>query len=105
MSIEFIETTEFTKKALHYFDDEEFSNFQMHLILNPDVGDVIPGSGGLRKIRWAGKGKGKRGGVRIIHFRRRIKNEIWLLDIYAKNEMENISIDKLKILRGEVPND
>ena len=90
MRIEFIETTEFTKKAAHYLDDEEFNDFQLHLILNPHAGDLIPGSGGLRKVRWGGKGKGKRGGFRIIHFCRMVKNEIWLLDIYAKNEMENI---------------
>lgn len=105
MSIEFIETAEFTKKVIHYIDDAEFHDFQLYLMLNPNAGDLIPGSGGLRKVRWAGKGKGKRGGFRVIHFRRMMKGEIWLLDIYAKNEIENISLEKLKILHKEVPND
>lgn len=53
-------------KVFNYLDDEEFSDFQMRLMLDPDVGDVIPGSGGLRKVRWGGKGKGKRGGVELF---------------------------------------
>lgn len=101
--MEFIETLGFTNKVQDYLNDEELYDFQVHLILNPHAGDVIPGSNGLRKVRWNGKGKGKRGGLRVIYFNRLTNAEIWLLDIYAKNKKDNISLEKLKILRKEIP--
>ncbi len=55
--MQFIETLDFSKKIYKYFDEEELYDLQIYLMFNPDGGDVIPGSGGLRKVRWAGKGK------------------------------------------------
>ncbi len=63
---------------------------------------VIPGSGGMRKLRWAGKGHGKRGGLRVIYYWRDRKGEIWLLTLYAKNEAENIPLHVLRELRKEI---
>lgn len=83
--------------------DEEFSAFQQFLGKNPTVGDVIPRSGGLRKIRWLGKGKGKRGGLRIIYYYHLANGEIMLMTIYAKNEAEDLTAEQLKILRREIP--
>lgn len=60
---------------------------------------MIPGSGGLRKIRWAGKGRGKRGGVRVIYYYKNSEGQIWLLTIYAKNEDENIPVSILKKIK------
>lgn len=83
--------------------DEEFSAFQQFLGKNPTVGDVIPRSGGLRKIRWLGKGKGKRSGLRIIYYYHLANGEIMLMTIYAKNEAEDLTEEQLKILRREIP--
>ena len=64
----FIEAPIFTKHIYDYLDDEEYSALQQTIALRPDVGKIIPGSGGLRKLRWAGSGRGKRGGLRIIYY-------------------------------------
>ncbi|HSX21086.1 MAG TPA: hypothetical protein VLG38_08215 [Gammaproteobacteria bacterium] len=103
--MEFIETSCFSRKVHRHLDDEEFADLQVHLMLYPEAGDVIPHSGGIRKIRWKSHGKGKRGGLRIIYFNRLSHGKIWLLDIYAKNQQEYISIEELRILRHEVTND
>lgn len=70
MYLVFVETASFTKNLSSYMDDEEYANFQAYLMANPEVGDVILRSNGLRKVRWAGKGKGKRGGIRVIYYNR-----------------------------------
>jgi mRNA-degrading endonuclease RelE of RelBE toxin-antitoxin system len=86
----FIEAPIFSKLVYDYLSEDEYAALQWALILKPDTGEVIPHSGGLRKVRWGGGGKGKRGGNRIIYYRQTAKGEIWLLTIYAKNEAENI---------------
>lgn len=83
-------------------NDDEYATFQWYLFNNPEKGDLIPRSGGLRKIRWHGKGKGKRGGFRIIYYYKSNNGEIWLLTIYAKNEIDNISDHMLKEFRKEI---
>jgi mRNA-degrading endonuclease RelE of RelBE toxin-antitoxin system len=105
MNLVFIETELFSKLLPKYMSDEEFSAFQQFLGKNPNFDDVIPGAHGLRKVRWKGKGKGKRGGLRIIHFNRLENGEIWLLNIFAKNEDENISKEQLNTLRNEIIDD
>ena len=57
---------------------------------NPEAGQVVPGSGGVRKLRWARQGMGKRGGLRVIHFVRYTPNEFWMLTMYAKTQRENV---------------
>jgi len=68
----------------------------------PDAGDVIKGSGGIRKIRQAAKGKGTRGGARVIYYFALQNHEFFMLDIYAKNEQEDLSIEQIKELRNLV---
>ena len=102
MNIVFIETESFTKNLPWYMGDEEFSAFQQFLGKNPTVGNIIPRTGGLRKIRWLGKGKGKRGGLRIIYYYHLANGEIMLMAIYAKNEAEDLTTDQLKFLRQEL---
>ena len=63
-----IETPTFTRQITGLLSDDEYSEFQSQLVANPKAGDVIPGSGGLRKIRWFRAGRGKRGGIRVIYF-------------------------------------
>lgn len=58
--------------------------------MRPNAGSIIPGGGGIRNLRWGGKGKGKRGGVRVIYYWQVKKDEIWMLTVYAKNEAEDI---------------
>jgi mRNA-degrading endonuclease RelE of RelBE toxin-antitoxin system len=102
--MEFIEATAFTKYVYDYIDEDEFSALQWFLVLHPQSGDLIPGGGGLRKLRWQAKGKGKRGGVRVIYYFVGKRDEIWLLSIYAKNELTDIPKDVLAQLRKEIEN-
>ena len=79
--------------------------FQWFLASNPAAGDVIPKSSGLRKVRWRGKGKGKRGGLRVIYYYYSSDDELWLLTLYAKNEATNIPANTLKLLKEELKNE
>ncbi|MBW8308632.1 MAG: type II toxin-antitoxin system RelE/ParE family toxin [Candidatus Paracaedibacteraceae bacterium] len=100
--MEFIESPLFSKLISSYLDNDEYAAFQWDLALHPEKGDIIPSSGGLRKIRWSAKGKGKRGGVRVIYFYQNKEGQIWLLTIYAKNEAENIPLSVLKKVKKEL---
>ncbi len=82
--------------------DEEYRLFQAQLLLNPKQGDVIQGTGGLRKIRIANKSKGKRGGSRIIYYFLDEKRRCYLLTIYAKNEISDLTADQKKHLKAFV---
>jgi len=88
-----------------YFSDEEYIRLQLELIKNPETGPVIPGSGGVRKLRWAASGRGKRGGYRVIYFVRRPKGVIWMLTIYPKNVVDSIPGHLLKKIRQEIDDD
>jgi len=77
---------------------------QGFLVRHPETGKVVPGSGGVRKLRWAAAGKGKSGGVRIIYYYKRQDGEIWLLTIYGKNVMENIPAHVLRQIAEEIKN-
>ena len=95
----FVETPIFTKRVLNLLDDESYAALQTHLAKHPEAGDVIRGGGGLRKIRWAAKGHGKRGGVRVIYYWWTGKDLISMLFLYPKNEMDDLSAEQLKLLR------
>ena len=71
----------------------------MALVLHPDLGAVIPGSGGLRKVRWTSRGRGKRGGVRAIYYWTVVNDKILMLFMYAKNEQDDLTPEQLKVLR------
>ncbi len=94
----FVESTIFEKYRDEYLSDEEYRLFQAELMLNPKLGDVIQGTGGLRKIRVASKGKGKRGGSRIIYYFLDEKRRFYLLTIYGKNEMSDLNANQRKQL-------
>ena len=98
----FIETRLFTRLADEYLPDDELSRLQRHLNENPEAGDIIRESGGVRKLRWGAAGRGKRGGLRIIYYLRSKQGEIWLLTLYAKNVAESISGQTLKKIKEEI---
>jgi hypothetical protein len=84
--------------------EDEYLGLQSFLLVNPEAGKVVPGSGGVRKIRWAIAGRGKSGGVRVIYYFKRRESEIWLLTIYSKNEIENIPAHILQQIAKEIQN-
>lgn len=98
----FIETKLFSRLVVEYLSDEQYFELQKALIANPEAGDIIPGSGGVRKLRWGMSGRGKRGGVRVIYYARPRQGQIWMLTIYAKNVSENIPGHVLKKIREEI---
>ena len=100
--ITFIETRLFTRKVGDYLSVEEYRALQWELATRPDIGDIIPASGGVRKVRWAGKGRGKRGGLRIIYYWRTTHGQILLLTLYAKNETADITAEQLDLILREV---
>ena len=95
----FIETEIFTEDVQKLLTDDEFSRFQFFLALNPDYGEVIPETGGLRKVRWVSGGKGKRAGVRVIYFHQVKHYEIRLLLIYRKGIKDDLSPQEKAMLR------
>jgi len=101
----FIEASIFTKLISKYLSDDEYRAFQWYLMTYPDAGDIVRGSGGVRKIRWKQKGRGKRGGVRIIYFWKKESDEIWLLTIYSKSKKTTIPSHILKNIAEEIENE
>lgn len=99
MWLTLIESSSFVKDSERLWSQETRNQFLLFLSQNPNAGMVIPGSGGLRKLRWSLRGSGKRGGVRVIYFNRLDRGEIWLLAIYAKGDQETITSDQLRGLR------
>ena len=95
----FIELVPFMRAREAMLDDEEFARLQLHLLAQPEAGDVIPGSDGCRKLRWSLAGRGKRGGARVIYFVRLQSDEIVLVTMYAKNVRDNIETKVLRELR------
>lgn len=95
----FIETPLFTKLVSDYLSDEEYAELQQVILLRPEAGTVIPGSGGLRKLRWAVGQQGKRGGLRVIYYWVTADSIIYLLFLYRKNEQEDLTPDQLRVLR------
>ena len=95
----FIESQAFSRLRETYFDDDEYCALQLFLMLDPKAGDVIPGSGGVRKVRWRRPGSGKRGGVRIIYIVRYRPNEIAMLTMYAKAMHEDIPVETVRRMK------
>jgi hypothetical protein len=87
-----------------YLTDDEYVGLQGFMLKYPEAGKIVPGSGGVRKLRWSIAGKGKRGGVRVIYYFKKHENEIWMLTIYGKSEMENIPAHILRQIAEEVKN-
>ncbi|HEY1375756.1 MAG TPA: type II toxin-antitoxin system RelE/ParE family toxin [Gemmataceae bacterium] len=98
----FIETKLFTRLVQQYLSDDEYQALQKLLMEQPDAGDVIPGTGGVRKLRWRAPGQGKRGGYRVVYFARVERGVIWMLTMYPKNVKDDIPAHVLRKIREEV---
>jgi hypothetical protein len=97
-----VETPLFQRLADGYWTEEERSAFVFFIASHPEAGNVVPGSGGVRKVRWRMAGGGKRGGVRVIYFNRLSAGEIWLLVLHAKSEAESIPTHILRQIKEEI---
>lgn len=98
----FVETRLFTRLVKSYLSDDEYRRVQVQIIEDSHCGAVIPGSGGVRKLRWRAAGRGKRGGYRVIYFIRLRQEVIWMLTIYPKNVRDAIPAKVLKAIRQEI---
>lgn len=101
----FIETSTFTKLLPSYLTDEEYRGLQTYLLQKPDAGDLIKGSGGVRKVRWAPAGSGKSGGIRAIYYWKKSDHEVWMLTLYSKSERASIPGHMLKQIAEAIKNE
>ncbi len=97
--MEIVETSIFTRQVTRLLSDDEYQELQRALVLRPNMGSVIRGSGGLRKVRWAVRGKGKRGGVRVIYYWAAADDRLLMLLIYPKSKQDDLTPDQLRMLR------
>ena len=96
----FVETRVFTQAVTGLLNDEEYSTLQRALILRPDLGAVIPGGGGIRKVRWRAAGRGKRSGLRVIYFWQVSPERFFMLYAYSKSEAGDLTQTQLRFLRS-----
>lgn len=98
----FIEAPAFTRHVHEYLDDASYGALQEQLMANSESGDMMPGTGGFRKLRWADprRGKGRRGGLRIIYFYFESEQQIWLMTLYGKNEAADLTPKEKKALKA-----
>jgi hypothetical protein len=91
--MEFIEGPAFGRHLADYLDDDGYSELQQKLAAAPESGDLIPGTGGFRKVRWGDKrrGKGRRGGLRVIYYHFAAEHQIWLMTLYRKDEAADLT--------------
>jgi hypothetical protein len=104
MKLVFLETHIFTRLLGDYLTDEIYRELQRALMENPEMGDVMPGTGGFRKVRWqdARRGKGKRGGLRVIYYYLPADQQVWFFTLYGKDEAADLTTEEKKILRKTI---
>lgn len=95
-----IETSIFTRLVQSLLSDEDYRKLQKTLVLYPDLGALIPGGGGLRKVRWAVRGQGKRSGMRVIYYWAVSQEKILMLYIYSKTNQADLTQAQIKVLRS-----
>jgi hypothetical protein len=102
--MEFFEAPAFTRYLSEYLDDEGYRALQQELARKPQAGDLIPGTGGFRKVRWADirRGKGRRGGLRVIYYHFAAEHQIWLMTLYSKNEAADLTPGEKKALKAAI---
>ena len=102
--MEFVEAPPFTRHLSQYLDEDSYRELQARLAADPELGDLIPGTGGFRKMRWADarRGKGRRGGLRIIYFYFPSDHQIWLMTLYSKDEAADLTAQQKKALKSSI---
>ena len=98
--MQIIETSAFTRRVAELLSDEDYRALQTTLVENPEVGAVIVGTGGARKVRWAAQGRGKSGGVRVIYYYATARGVILMLTVYAKSDQDTLTDAQKKALRA-----
>jgi hypothetical protein len=100
--VEFIEATLFTRLLPEYLTDDEYALLQLYLANDPEAGDVIPGTGGFRKVRWGDprRGQGRRGGLRVIYYLFLADSLIWFVTLYGKDEAADLTPDEKRLLKA-----
>ena len=99
--MEFVETSIFTERITRLLTDESYRGLQAVLAENPKAGEVIPGAGGLRKVRWRVASRGKRGGIRVIYYCWS-EHRLYMIFAYDKTQQGNLTPEQLKVLRTYV---
>lgn len=97
-----IETEIFTELVTDLMDDDEYSELQRYMVENPKSGDVIQGTGGIRKLRWSHDRRGKRGGVRVIYYHADALHQLRMLLVYKKGEADDLTSEQKKALKKVV---
>jgi len=102
--VEFVEAPFFTLLLKDYLSDDDYRALQLYLAGEPEAGDIIPGTGGFRKLRWADRrrGKGKRGGLRMIYYYFIEDSQIWFLTLYDKDEAADLSLKEKRLLKAAI---
>ena len=102
--MEFLETPAFTRHLQRYLADDEYAALQQFLAANPEAGDVMPGTGGFRKLRWGDerRGKGRRGGLRIVYYFWVGDHQIWLFTVFGKDEAADLTSAQKRQLRAAI---
>ncbi len=103
--MEFVETSIFSKIIGDFLSEDEYGRLQMMLSIRPDLGKVIQGSGGLRKLRWTSSGRGKRGGTRIIYYWYVQDEQIFLLYVYKKSAAADLTKEQVRVFRRLIEED
>ena len=99
-----VESSGFTKRLPGLLDDEGYALLKAKLAVSPDAGQLMPGTGGLRRLRWRRPGTGKRGGLRVIYYWWSNRDRIHLLSIYAKSHKSDLTTEEKSLLRKELEN-
>lgn len=102
--MEFLEAPAFTRHVSSYLADDDYRQLQKWLANHPESGDLMPGSGSFRKLRWADprRGKGRRGGLRIIYYYFPAEHQIWLMTLYNKAEAADLTPGETKALKNAI---
>jgi hypothetical protein len=102
--MEFVEAPAFTRYLSGYLNDDEYRGLQNRLSAGPELGEVMPGTGGFRKLRWADsrRGKGRRGGLRVIYYYFPGEQQIWLMTLYDKDEASDLTAKQREALKNAI---
>ena len=102
--MEFLEAPAFTRNVFSYLSDDDYRDLQNRLAAAPELGDVMPTTGGFRKLRWAAakRGKGRRGGLRVIYYYFQAEQQIWLMTVYGKDEASDLTVKEKQVLKSAI---